>query len=141
MSGLIYRDLEGAKIDTVKLRELGFQYRGVFNPKEFANSPLPINNPELRKDIITRYFHHATIGSIVTPLARFMLGNLGYKPEDVIEFRNDILIEEMNSDFPRNNSYDIEESNIPDLKRQKPEENERLTINDELKHLRERIGK
>ena len=63
------------------------------------------------------------------------------KPEDVIEFRNDILIEEMNSDFPRNNSYDIEESNIPDLKRQKPEENERLTINDELKHLRERIGK
>lgn len=63
------------------------------------------------------------------------------KPEDVIEFRNDILIKEMNSDFPRNNSYDIEESDIPDLKRQKPEENERLTINDELKHLRERIGK
>ncbi|AMD94928.1 hypothetical protein [Leptotrichia sp. oral taxon 847] len=62
------------------------------------------------------------------------------KPEDLIEFRNNILIEEMKSDFPRNNSYDIKELEIFAPNKQKIEDNKQLNINDYLEHLRKRIG-
>jgi putative uncharacterized protein (fragment) len=63
------------------------------------------------------------------------------KPEDLIEFRNNILIEEMKSDFPRNNSYDIKELDTFVPNKPKIEGNKQLNINDYLENLRKRIGK
>ena len=62
------------------------------------------------------------------------------KPEDLIEFRNNILIEEMKSDFPRNNSYDIKELDTFAPNKPKIEDNKQLNINDYLENLRKRIG-
>ena len=123
-----------------KLREMEKEKEALYlrwiNEKD---SNIKENLKEQYKNLVNEQKKYQT--EFQTVIKERLINTPMVKPEDMIEFRNDILIEEMNSDFPRNNSYDIEESNIPDLKRQKPEENERLTINDELKHLRERIGK